>query len=86
MPLIAKDKQNNPEKVCKVDVHEVAELKVELKVAVKQINFAVDTAASVAVISETQYQKTLAHIALVNTDAKLNSYCNSSIPALVVQK
>ena len=35
MPLIAKDKQNNPEKVCKVDVHEVAELKVELKVAVK---------------------------------------------------
>ena len=44
--------QNNPEKVCKVDVHGVAKLKAELKVAGKQINFVVDTAASVTVISE----------------------------------
>ena len=41
-----KDNQNNPEKVFEVDVHEVAELKAELKVAGKQINFVVDTAAS----------------------------------------
>lgn len=76
------DNQNDPENVCKVDVHEVAELKAELKVAGKQINFVVDTAASVTVISETQYQKTLAHVALNNTDAKLKSYCNSSIPVV----
>ena len=63
------DNQNDPE----------AELKAELKVAGKQINFAVDTTASVTVISETQYQKTLAHVALDNTHAKLKSYCNSSI-------
>ena len=77
-----KDNQNNPEKVCEVDVHEVAELKAELKVAGKQINFVVDTAASVTVISEMQYQKTLSHIALDSTDAKLKSYCNSSIPVV----
>ena len=65
-----------------VDNLEVAELKAELKVAGKQINFAVDTAASVTVISKTQYQKTLAHVALDNTDAKLKSYCNSSIPVV----
>lgn len=53
------DNQNYPEKVCKVDVHEVAELKAELKVAGKPITFVVDTAASVTVISETQYCKTL---------------------------
>ena len=41
-----KDNQNNPEKVCEVDVHEVAELKAELKVAGKQINFVVDTQLS----------------------------------------
>ena len=77
-----KDNQNNPEKVCKVDVNEVAELKAELKVAGKQINFVVDTAASVTVISEMQYQKTLSHIALDSTDAKLKSYCNSLIPVV----
>ena len=74
-----KDNQNNPEKVCKVDVLEVAELKAELKVAGKQINFLVDTAASVTVISEMQYHKTFSHVALDSTDAKFKSYCNSSI-------
>ena len=77
-----KDNQNDPEKVCKVDVHEVAEFKAELKVAGKQINFVVDTEASVTVISEMQYQKTLSHVALDNTDAKLKSYCNNSIPVV----
>ena len=61
---------------------EVAELKAELKVAGKQINFLVDTAGSVTVISEMQYHKTLSHVALDSTDAKFKSYCNSSISVI----
>ena len=40
--------QTDKGSACKVDVHEVAEIKAELKVAGKSIVFVVDTAASVS--------------------------------------
>ena len=74
--------QTDKGSACKVDVHKVAEIEAELKVAGKSIIFVVVTAASVTVISDAQFDKRLAHITLNKTDVKLKSYCNSSIPAL----
>ena len=56
------------------------EVKVEMDVSGSIVQFTLDTAATVSVISEEEYQEKLSHIRLRTTDVKLRGYSGSIIP------
>ena len=60
----------------------VPALEVDFKVCGMPLTFTVDKAASVTVISETDYKKYLSSVPLESTSVKLKSYSENSIPVL----